>query len=75
MKKLTPEVVRGALLERGFKSLSDWARQNGYSQQHVSSVIHRWCGRTDGMPKNKAYHIVRKLSATIGKQIVESVKF
>ena len=71
-KQLTPKMVRGALMQRGL-TLSEWARKNGYSQQHVSSIVHRWTGRTEGMPKNKAYRIVEGISLAIGQPITPVV--
>jgi hypothetical protein len=72
--KMTPAKVRGALLEQGFKSLSDWARKHGYSQQHVDSVLKRWCGRTSGFPRAGALRIVVSLSQTISKPITPVLK-
>ncbi|MEK8021378.1 MAG: hypothetical protein VSS75_031265 [Candidatus Parabeggiatoa sp.] len=73
-KQLTPQMVRGALMQRGL-TLSEWARQNGYSQQHVSSIVHRWTGRTSGHPKMGAYRIVKAISQTIGQPITPVVPY
>ncbi len=74
--KITPSWVRGELIQRGFdRGFNGWAKQHGYSRQHVSSVVHRWCGRTSGVPKGGAYRIVLGISKTIGQPITLVVPF
>ncbi|RKZ41605.1 MAG: hypothetical protein DRR16_30335 [Candidatus Parabeggiatoa sp. nov. 3] len=71
-KPLTPQAVRGALLQCGF-SFSEWGRQNGYSPRYVWLVVKRWTNRESGMPKGGAYRIVLGISKTIGRSITPVV--
>ena len=68
------EMIRGALLEKGYSGIADWARRHGHEERGVYYAIKRWGWRLDRTPHGGiSRQIIADLRADLGADVVPEV--